>query len=140
MGTLWIMVSRSPAASVYRQTASAIRARIVAGEWPPGGYLPSEPYLAHEYGVGRDSLRRSLALLRSEGLIRTPEPGQRWTVAPVPELAELWLRPGTRVRFRQPTDDERIEMSLPDGVVFAEVHHRGAVRIIRSDQHVLCFD
>lgn len=141
VSTLWIMVSRRPEASVYRQTAAAIRARIAAGEWAPGDYLPSEPFLAHEYGIGRDSLRRSLALLRSEGLIRTPIPGQRWTVAPEPELRELWIRTRTRVTFRQPTDAERTDWNLPDGVVLAELHQRGvAVRVVRSDEYELWFE
>jgi GntR family transcriptional regulator len=53
----------------WRQLADDLRARITAGEWT--GRLPGEKSLAQEYGVALGTLRKAMALLRSEGLIRT---------------------------------------------------------------------
>ncbi len=40
--------------------------RIIAGEWPPGGFLPSEQALAREYGVSQGTLRKALNTLTEE--------------------------------------------------------------------------
>ncbi len=49
--------------------ASALRERIVAGEWPPATALPAEAALAAEHGVALGTLRQSLKLLAEQGLI-----------------------------------------------------------------------
>jgi GntR family transcriptional regulator len=51
------------------QTAAAIRARIEAGRWQFGEQLPSEPQLASELGISRATLRESVRLLISNGLL-----------------------------------------------------------------------
>jgi DNA-binding GntR family transcriptional regulator len=48
-----------------------LRARLEAGEWPPGGRLPSVAVLARELEVGHGTVRRALARLEAEGLITT---------------------------------------------------------------------
>ena len=53
----------------WRQIAASMRRRIAAGEWP--GRLPGEKTLAQEYGVALGTVRKAMALLRAEGLIRT---------------------------------------------------------------------
>ena len=58
-----------PGQSRYGALAAALRARIVAGEWPPGTALPSEPTLAAQHGVALGTLRQALALLSDDGLI-----------------------------------------------------------------------
>ncbi|WP_329086881.1 GntR family transcriptional regulator [Streptosporangium sp. NBC_01469] len=54
---------------VYPQIAGRIRARIAAGDYPPGSLLPSESALVAEFRVSRTTARRGLAVLESEGLI-----------------------------------------------------------------------
>ncbi|WP_246075625.1 GntR family transcriptional regulator [Nonomuraea terrae] len=56
---------------VYTQVADRLREQIVAGEFPPGGVLPSEAQLCTKFGVARNTVRRGLALLEDEGLITT---------------------------------------------------------------------
>lgn len=56
---------------LYRQLAAIIRARIESGELARLDPLPSESRLEQEYGIGRDSVRKALAVLREEGLIFT---------------------------------------------------------------------
>lgn len=63
------LVPAAPGQSRYGALASALRQRIVAGEWPPGTALPAETQLAAEHGVALGTLRRSLDLLAEQGLI-----------------------------------------------------------------------
>jgi GntR family transcriptional regulator len=54
---------------LYAQVADAIRRDIAAGDPPSGGALPGEMALAKRYGVGRNTVRDAIAILRAEGLI-----------------------------------------------------------------------
>jgi GntR family transcriptional regulator len=56
---------------LYRQLADIIRAMIESGELARLDPLPSESTLEQRYEVGRDTVRRALALLRDEGVIFT---------------------------------------------------------------------
>jgi GntR family transcriptional regulator len=53
----------------YRQLAAILRARIDAGTLT--GRLPAERALAGEYGVAAGTVRKALAILRSDGCIET---------------------------------------------------------------------
>lgn len=58
-------------APLYDQVKKAILKRIIAGEWGPGSFLPSETALASEYGVSQGTLRKALnALTREKRLVR----------------------------------------------------------------------
>ncbi|MHA7959291.1 GntR family transcriptional regulator [Streptomyces sp. L500] len=54
----------------WQQIADVIRTRIESGEYPPH-YLISEVQLAREFGVNRDTMRKTTRALRDEGLITT---------------------------------------------------------------------
>ena len=58
-----LTVVPEPGQSRYAALAAALRARVVAGEWPPGSALPAEQTLAAEHGVALGTLRRALELL-----------------------------------------------------------------------------
>lgn len=53
----------------YLQLANILRERIVSGEIPPGGRLPSLMELEEESGLARNTVRKALDLLKSEGLV-----------------------------------------------------------------------
>lgn len=53
----------------YGAVADNIRAEIVRGKWPPGSKLPTWDVLCDLHAVGRPTLTRALALLKSEGFI-----------------------------------------------------------------------
>ena len=55
----------------YRQIAAILRARIESGEYPKGSRIPTESELVETYEVARTTARRSIALLREEGLVMT---------------------------------------------------------------------
>jgi DNA-binding GntR family transcriptional regulator len=59
--------------------AQPLRERIKTGEFQPGALLPSESELARASGTKRYSIRKALALLRDEGLVKTV-PGRGWAV------------------------------------------------------------
>lgn len=100
---------------VYLQVAAALRARIAGGDLDAGEELPSEPDLAHEFGVGKDTVRAALAVLRGEGLIETRR-GYRSRVRSGPELERVEIPSGALVTARMPTPEERRRWDLPVGV------------------------
>lgn len=63
------LVESEPGQSRYAALAAAMRARIVAGEWPPGSSIPAEQTLAVEHGVALGTMRRALDLLAEQGLV-----------------------------------------------------------------------
>jgi GntR family transcriptional regulator len=63
------LVRAEPGQSRYGALAAALRARILAGEWPPGHALPAETTLAAEHGVALGTLRRALDVLVEQGLV-----------------------------------------------------------------------
>jgi len=63
------LVESEPGQSRYGALAAAMRARIVAGEWPPGSAIPAEQTLAAEHGVALGTMRRALDLLADHGLV-----------------------------------------------------------------------
>lgn len=53
----------------YRDVADDLRAAIVGGQYAPGSTIPKESDLAETYGLGRNAIRRAVAVLRAEGLV-----------------------------------------------------------------------
>ncbi|MEV6801312.1 winged helix-turn-helix domain-containing protein [Micromonospora rifamycinica] len=113
------MIDSSAERAVYRQLADILRERIEAGQPPPGGLLPSTLRIGQEHGVGRETVRRALRLLRDEGRIvmvsgygaRVVE--QEMTLVAVPR--------GARVRVRLPTEADRAELAIPPGAMTAVI-------------------
>ncbi|QOC89893.1 winged helix-turn-helix domain-containing protein [Micromonospora craniellae] len=109
------MIDPASGVPVYRQLADVLRARIVAGEWLPGARLPSETRLVQEYGIGRTTVRRAIAALRSAGVI---EVVHGWGMrVPLPrEVERVRGESGSVVSVRMPTPLERATWALADGV------------------------
>lgn len=59
------------ATPVWRQLAAILRARILGGRYAPGRVIPSEKQLEQEFGLSRNTARKAIALLRSDGLVVT---------------------------------------------------------------------
>src|SRR3954453_14056546 len=55
---------------LHAQVAQSIRARVESGDWPPGSRLLAEPELAGALGISRGTLRRAIAPLVEDGLLR----------------------------------------------------------------------
>lgn len=119
------MIDHGADRPVYKQLADILRHAIAAGEIPPGQMLRPEPRLAAEHGVGRDAVRDALALLRGEGWIRTrPRVGS--FVREHPEKTIMELQPGDTVAARMPTEPERRELGIDEGVPVIVITREGA--------------
>jgi GntR family transcriptional regulator len=53
----------------YRDIADALRAAITRGDYRPGQTIPTLEELQDQYGVGKETVRRAVAVLRTEGLV-----------------------------------------------------------------------
>ncbi len=72
------MSPRATAWRAYAQIAATLRERITSGVLASGLWLPPESVLCEEFAVARNTVRRALAELETEGLIRTvPGVGRR---------------------------------------------------------------
>lgn len=63
-------IDRGAGSPPWRQLAAILRARVLAGEFD-GARLPSQRYLADEYGVALATVRKALGRLEEEGIIIT---------------------------------------------------------------------
>lgn len=99
----------------HLQLAAALRARLAAGEWAPGTLLPSETRLSQDYGVGRGTVRRAIALLRAEGLVDVAAGYGTRVRGPV-EREEVTVEAGSLVSVRMPTPQERATFGMAEGV------------------------
>ena len=110
---------------MYQRVAASLRAKISSGELAPGSTLQSQSYLAHEYDVSPDTIRKALAALRAEGLIETSR-GEATRVRARPVREPVWLHPGETVLVRMPSsrecDDYGVGRGVPvfqvDGAIF----------------------
>jgi DNA-binding transcriptional MocR family regulator len=109
------MIDHSADRAVFRQLADLLRRQIESGEFGPGASLPSELRLAQEHSLSRTTVRHAIGQLRAEGLVTVERP--RGTFVRVPEPVEsIALRPGGRAVARMPTDTERRQYRLGEGV------------------------
>ena len=75
-------VDPKSATPIYVQVANIVRARIEDGRLEPDRPVPSESQLQQEFGVARGTARKSIALLREQGLVITVK-GRGSFVTPV---------------------------------------------------------
>ena len=58
---------------IYAQLVERLKAKILAGTYPPGGHLDSVRDMAAAAGVNPNTMQRALAQLETEGLVRTED-------------------------------------------------------------------
>lgn len=119
----------------YRAIADDLRTQITGGRLVAGAVLPSESELAGSYDVSRVTIRRSLDVLRDEGLVDSRQ-GFGWFVAGdtvrqslgalatiEAQLAEQGRVPERKVVSFRFTDHELevVRVNLADGQPFAVV-------------------
>jgi len=64
------MLTRGAGVALWRQIHSRLESDISSGKYRPGDRLPSESSLSREFGVNRHTIRRALAALEDDGLVR----------------------------------------------------------------------
>ncbi|REK77732.1 GntR family transcriptional regulator [Paenibacillus paeoniae] len=65
-----INIDKDSPIPIYYQVASSMRERIANHEWKVNEKIPSEAQLTEVYGISRVTLRKSLDVLHSEGIIK----------------------------------------------------------------------
>jgi GntR family transcriptional regulator len=125
---------QSPRHPKYQKVADILRERIEQGAYPPGTPLPPEGAMCSEHRVGLMTVRRAIAVLREEGLLRTQR-GAPATVRTRPARRRLVLRPHDRLICRMPSRSERDAMRFDAGVPVLELRRPGAaVAMLPADQ------
>jgi GntR family transcriptional regulator len=104
--------------SVKQQIADELRARILDGELPPGGKLPTEAELLDEHQVARNTVRDALALLVYEGLIESRRPHG------------YFVRDRKRMDYRPQSDLRPHPADSPQDVFLTEQADRGPSQTI----------
>lgn len=105
------VVRRSVPEDVYDQIAF----RVVSGELPPGGTLPSERELAAALGVSRPAVREALKRLDAVGLVRVRQ-GDATMVRDIRRDGGLNLLPMLLIR------EGGLDLSVARSIVEARMH------------------
>jgi GntR family phosphonate transport system transcriptional regulator len=92
---------------VYAQIAHELRQNINQGTYQVGDKLPTENQLSERFRVNRHTVRRAIALLKSEGLLRVDQ-GRGTFVAGIPIRYPV----GKRVRYNAAMKAQGLEMSF----------------------------
>jgi DNA-binding GntR family transcriptional regulator len=93
-----VKVNKADPTDLYEQVAAEIRRAIADGEAKPGERLPAAKDLAAILGVNKNTVLRSLQLLRNEGLLEFRR-GRGITVAGTPERGAVVQRARELVVF-----------------------------------------
>lgn len=83
--------------ALWRQVADSIRLDIVGGKLSEGDRLLGEALLAERFGVNRHTVRRALAVLRDDGVLRTEQGSGTF----VSNAGRVSYRIGRRTRFSE---------------------------------------
>lgn len=84
-----LIVEKNNPVPLYRQVYAHFRGQIVSGAMAPGTCLPSIRDLQRDLGVARESVKRAMAMLDSEGYIQRIQ-GKGTFVAPRMEKKRFW--------------------------------------------------
>ena len=93
-----VKVNKADPTDLYEQVAAEIRRAIADGEAKPGERLPAAVDLAAILGVNKNTVLRSLQILRDEGLLEFRR-GRGITVAGTPERGAVVQRARELVEF-----------------------------------------
>ena len=74
---------------IYAQLVERLKAKILAGVYPPGGHLDSVRDMAAAAGVNPNTMQRALAQLEAEGLVRTERTSGRFVTEDIDLIEQL---------------------------------------------------
>lgn len=89
-------LDRAAGIAVWRQIMEMLKGEIAGGAYEKGSRLPTESEIASRFGVNRHTVRRAIAALTAEGLLRADQ-GRGTFVANAPLNYPI----GTRTRFSE---------------------------------------
>ncbi|MGC7101106.1 GntR family transcriptional regulator [Amycolatopsis lurida] len=95
-----------PDRPLYVRIAMSLKARILAGAYPPGSRLPAEEELAAGFGASRSTIRQAIADLRAAGYLVSQQGSGTYVRAELP-IEPLTPRSGpVYTGFLDDLDDE----------------------------------
>ena len=106
---------------IYAQLVERLKARILAGTYPPGGHLDSVRDLAAAAGVNPNTMQRALAQLETEGLVHTERTAGRYVTE---DTASRRHRPDAGVGFSGKDARHRLQ-SRTGGRAFGTLGRKG---------------
>ncbi|WP_406038983.1 FCD domain-containing protein [Micromonospora sp. NBC_00898] len=95
-----------PRGQRVRETIAQLRERILGGEWPVGGRIPTEPQLVAALGVGRNTVREAVRALVHAGVLECRQ-GSGTYVVSTDELAPVVARRLTDDRMAEVVEVRR---------------------------------
>ncbi|KWV31514.1 GntR family transcriptional regulator [Micromonospora rifamycinica] len=95
-----------PRGQRVQQTIEQLRSRILGGEWPVGGRIPTEPQLVTALGVGRNTVREAVRALVHAGVLECRQ-GSGTYVVSTDELAPVVARRLTDDRMAEVVEVRR---------------------------------
>ncbi|MFE7869596.1 FadR/GntR family transcriptional regulator [Micromonospora humida] len=95
-----------PRGQRVQQTIEQLRGRILGGEWPVGGRIPTEPQLVTALGVGRNTVREAVRALVHAGVLECRQ-GSGTYVVSTDELAPVVARRLTDDRMAEVVEVRR---------------------------------
>ncbi|MEU8371845.1 FCD domain-containing protein [Micromonospora sp. NPDC048894] len=95
-----------PRGQRVHQTIEQLRGRILGGEWPVGGRIPTEPQLVTALGVGRNTVREAVRALVHAGVLECRQ-GSGTYVVSTDELAPVVARRLTDDRMAEVVEVRR---------------------------------
>lgn len=104
----------------HKRLAAILREQIDSGAIRFGQRLPSETTLSQMYDVNRLTARAAVHRLAEDGLVDL-RPGYGWLVREPRDREPYVAEPGSVIRCRPPTEQEKERWRLPRGVHMIEV-------------------
>lgn len=128
---------RNASTSLHAQIRTAIEARILSGEWPPGHRIPPETELMRLWNCSRMTVNKAVASLAVDGLVRrkrrvgtfVAHPRIQAAVLNIPDIRATAEARGLSYSFRILADEERAPCCVHLGT---EGHHLGRSRFLRT--------
>ena len=106
-----VQTPRAP--RLHEQVVQQLVQEIVSGEFSPGEALPTEPDLAHRFGVSRTVVREAVRVLVSKGLVAVRQGSGMWV-----QPADKWDHLDPLLLFEQVRAQEAAgETSLLDELI-----------------------
>ncbi|MGN9774807.1 FadR/GntR family transcriptional regulator [Micromonospora sp. H33] len=99
-------VAVPPRGRRVQETITQLRERILGGEWPVGGRIPTEPQLVAALGVGRNTVREAVRALVHAGVLECRQ-GSGTYVVSTDELAPVVARRLTDDRMAEVVEVRR---------------------------------
>jgi GntR family transcriptional regulator len=124
-------INRDSDRPAYKQLADILRDRITSGQLPAGAEIPAEAELAERHGLGKNTVRQAMAILRAEGLV-VSERGRYTRVRPVRVIASQRYELGKR----NYGDDRDSAFAREHGIPWADFDLTREYRIVPASPRV----